>query len=85
MKNEWVKTNVALPNRIDLSDEIGKGVVDNNHADCFIYINGQVKERPFNFTHVCWDDRDYDDLEYEAEEPTHWMLAHQLPKPPQDT
>lgn len=85
MERKWFKTSEIIPSRLMLAEEYGKGVVDNNHADCFIYINGEIKERPFNFDHECWDDREYDDFEYEATEPTHWMLAYPLPRPPQDT
>lgn len=85
MNNEWIKTSKSIPNRIDLADEIGKGVVDNDYADCYIYIDGEIKKRPFNFTHACWDDDQYDDFEYESSRPTHWMLAHPLPKKPQNT
>jgi len=85
MEREWFKTSEVLPTKELLKDEYGKGVVDNNHADCFIYINGEIKERPFNFHHACWDDKEYDDFEFEATEPTHWMLAYPLPEKPEGT
>lgn len=82
MERTWIKTSEALPTKEMLKDEVGKGVVDDSHAACFIFINGEVKERPYNFHHNCWDDRDFDDFEYEAAEPSHWMLAYPLPEPP---
>jgi len=81
--SDWIRTKDWLPSKENMKDLIGNGVVDNNHADCYIYINNCIEERPFNFYHGCWDDRDYDDFQYEAKEPTHWMLANPLPKPPQ--
>lgn len=84
MKYNWIKTTDRLPNKEDLKDEIGKGAVDNSHADCFIFIKGRVQRQPFNFHHQCWDDSDYDDYEYDATEPTHWILDNTWPDKPTD-
>ena len=79
MKNEWIKTEERLPTRFDSSHD------SNEHIDCYIFIDNQVKERPWNIHHECWDDREYDDFEYEATKPTHWMKAPDLPLPPSAT
>jgi hypothetical protein len=82
MSDKWIKTAEQLPAKEYLVNELGQGCVDSSHADCYIFINGQVEERPYNFHHECWDDREYDDIEYEAKEPSHWMLAPPWPLPP---
>lgn len=86
MERVWIKTADQLPTKDLLMGEFGKGCVDCSHADCYIFIRGQVEIRPFNFHHLCWDDDQYDDQyddhEYDADEPTHWMLAHPYPAPP---
>lgn len=82
MDRVWIKTTEQLPTREFLKSEFAKGCVDNSHADCYIFIDGRVTERPFNFDHECWDDKGYDDFEYDAKEPSHWMLSVPFPLPP---
>jgi predicted metal-dependent hydrolase len=79
MNNEWIKTEDRLPTRLDSSHD------SSEYIDCYIFIDNQVKERPWNIHHECWDDRGYDDFEYEATEPTHWMKAPDFPLPPNAT
>ena len=78
----WIKTIDLLPTKELLGRHAGSGVVDSSHADCYIVVDGRVLKRPYNFHHECWDREDYDDFEFEATRPTHWMLAKPLPKPP---
>lgn len=82
MSKVWIKTADKLPTREFLKSDFALGCVDKSHADCFIFVNGRVQERPFNFDHECWDRQDYDDFEYEADEPSHWMLCDPWPLPP---
>ena len=84
MTDLWIKTKDALPNRELLADHLSKGCVNEYYADCYICINGEVMERPFNFEDKCWYSKDYDDFEFEATKPSHWMLANPCPKPPKD-
>jgi len=76
IKNDWISTDERLPTRFDSLHE------DNQHIDCYIFMRNKVIERPWNIHHDCWDDRDYDDFEFDATEPSHWMMATQLPGPP---
>tara|TARA_R100000541_G_scaffold15707_2_gene25078 strand:- start:587 stop:802 length:216 start_codon:yes stop_codon:yes gene_type:complete len=69
--SDWIKTNDELP--------VGVG-----HIDCYIFVNGEVIERPWNCLHECWDDRDYDDFEFSATEPSHWMYKPDTPLPPRE-
>lgn len=82
MERTWIKTTEQLPTKEFLKDDYGLGCVDDNHADCFIFVDGKIQQRPFNFHHECWDDEEYDDFEYEATEPSHWMLQQPWPAPP---
>lgn len=77
IKSNWIGVNERLPARFDSLHE------DNHHIDCYIFINNQVIERPWNIHHECWDDKEYDDYEFSATEPSHWMIANPLPEPPQ--
>ena len=71
--NKWIKTVDELPTSLD-----------HEHVDCYIFISGQVDERPFNTMHQCWDTKDYDDYEFDATKPTHWMISPPYPAPPTD-
>lgn len=75
-QDEWFGVNERLPTRFDSTHE------SNHHIDCYIFINGEVKERPWNIHHECWDDREYDDFEYSAKDPSHWMIKPEMPRAP---
>ena len=73
--NNWTKTTKALPQAQDKSI---------SHVDCYIFLDGHVDERPFNIHHQCWDTKDYDDYDFDADKPTHWMISPPYPLPPKD-
>jgi len=76
--SDWIKTSDRLPTRFDSLHD------SNHHIDCYIFIDGEVTERPWNIHHECWDDKSYDDYEFDANEPSHWMIAKPLPDKPED-
>ena len=76
IKADWIQTKERLPTRFDSLHE------DNHHIDCYIFIINQVIERPWNIHHECWDDKEYDDFEFNDTAPSHWMIANPLPEPP---
>lgn len=69
--SEWVRTAERLPVKL--------GKADYEYVDCLIFHKGEIKLRPWNCVHLCWDDEHYDDFYCAAGEPTHWMP---LPPPP---
>lgn len=79
MERKWIKTCDRLPTKEDCPHGFS------DHVSCYIYVDGAVIERPWNLHHECWDDADYDDFQYEATKPTHWMVATPLPSAPKDT
>jgi hypothetical protein len=62
---EWIKTKDRLPAK--------PGIRSYEHVDCWIVVKGEVMERPWNCEHQVWDDVHYDDWEFNAHEPSHWM------------
>ena len=76
--SDWIKTKDRLPDSTDCKDE------NQEFVWCYIYLNGDVCERPFNLNNQCWDDYEQEDFEFDALDPTHWQLAPDLPKPPKD-
>ena len=60
----WIKTSERLPEK--------PGVQSYEYVDCLILVKGDLKFRPWNCEHHCWDDEEYDDFAYEATEPSHW-------------
>jgi len=76
MKREWIKTSDRLPKH--------KHLYENGHIECFIFHHGHIEIRPFNTRHQCWDDPEYDDHCYDAEDPSHWMLIEWPEKPEGD-
>lgn len=69
--SEWVRTAERLP--------VKPGKADYEYVDCLIFHKSEIKLRPWNCEHLCWDDENYDDFYCAAGEPTHWMP---LPAPP---
>ena len=63
--DEWVRTADRLPEK--------PGIKDYEYVDCWIFVNGEVLQRPWNCEHLVWDDVYYDDAEFEPLEPSHWM------------
>ena len=77
LESEWIKTSERLPCRFDSKHD------DNHHIDCYIFINNEVKERPWNIHHECWDDRSYDDFDFDALSPSYWMIKPLPPEAPE--
>lgn len=73
---EWIKTTDRLPEK--------PGLEPYEYVDCYIVVDGKVLERPWNCEHECWDDEGYDDFEFEANRPSHWMPKPDWPNPPQE-
>ena len=69
----WIKITSAevLPKK--------PGLKSYEYVDCLIFHNGEIKKRPWNCEHLCWDDEEYDDFYCDALEPTYYM---RLPAPP---
>lgn len=70
---DWIKITSlgSLPN--------GPGRETYEYVDCLIYHKGEIKMRPWNCEHLCWDDEDRDDFYCDAMEPSHYMI---VPAPP---
>ena len=71
--DQWIRTSEQLPEK--------PGLKSYEHVDCWIYVNNTILQRPWNCEHLCWDDEEYDDFEFEAKKPTHWMPFF-YPEPP---
>lgn len=69
----WIKITSAevLPKK--------PGLKSYEYVDCLIFHNGEIKKRPWNCEHLCWDDEEYDDFYCGPMEPSYYML---LPTPP---
>ena len=67
----WIKTTDKLPEK--------PGLKSYEYVDCLIFHRGEIKLRPWNCEHLCWDDEHYDDFYCAPTDPTHWMP---LPAPP---
>lgn len=67
----WIKTTDRLPEKPNKKSY--------EYVDCLIYHEGEIKMRPWNCEHLCWDDEYYDAHFCDPLEPTHWMP---LPPPP---
>lgn len=55
------------------------GLKSYEYVDCLIFHKGEIKKRPWNCEHMCWDDDEYDDFYCNPLEPSHYMP---LPTPP---
>ena len=74
-EKQWIKTTERLPEKPSNKNY--------EYVDCYIFVDGEVLERPWNCEHECWDDAGYDDFQYSATEPSHWMIANKMPLPPE--
>ena len=72
--NGWIATSEKLP------EKPGKDRYE--YVECMIFHKGEIKLRPWNCEHLCWDDESHDDFFCDPKEPTHWMP---LPAPPAKT
>lgn len=72
----WIKITCAN----DLPKKPGKERYE--YVECLIFHNGEIKMRPWNCEHLCWDDEEHDDFFCDAMEPSHYM---KLPAPPSET
>ena len=72
---KWTKTIDALPAK--------PGKERYEHVWCIIQVpNRGPLIRPWNCEHLCWDDEEADDFEFEATHPTAWMPISDLPPVP---
>lgn len=69
---EWIKTSDRLPEK--------PGQKSYEYVDCLIFHKGEIKQRPWNCEHLCWDDEHYDDHYCDPLEPTHWQPLPAAPK-----
>jgi len=69
---QWIKTSDELPKK--------PGIANYEYVDCVIFVNGEIKFRPWNCEHLCWDDEHYDDFAFEATKPTHWAKINRPPE-----
>lgn len=67
----WIKPSDRLP------EKPGKCVYE--YVDCLIVHQGEVKMRPWNCEHLCFDDEDYDDFFCTAGEIEWWMPVPPIP------
>ena len=72
----WIKITCAN----DLPKKPGKERYE--YVECLIFHKGEIKMRPWNCEHLCWDDEEHDDFFCDAMEPSHYM---KLPAPPSET
>lgn len=63
--------------RILSEDDLPKkpGIHSYEHVDCLIFHEGEVKHRPWNCEHLCWDDEDGDDFYCAPLAPTHYAIV----------
>lgn len=74
MRPQWIKPTDRLPTK--------PGKSDYEYVDCLIVHKGNVKMRPWNCEHKCFDDEEYDDYFCDAREVELWMAVPALPAPP---
>jgi hypothetical protein len=73
---KWIR----ITGREDLPKKPGKRSYE--YVDCLIFHEGEVKQRPWNCEHECWDDESGDDFYCDALAPTHYAV---ITKPLADT
>jgi len=72
----WTRTADALPAKPGLSDY--------EYVWCLLRMpSGELKIRPWNCEHLCWDDEHMDDFEMHPKEPEWWVALDEIPEPPQ--
>jgi hypothetical protein len=66
--------------RVLSEDDLPKkpGVESYEYVDCLIFHEGEVKHRPWNCEHRCWDDEECDDFFCAPLAPTHYALVSGL-------
>lgn len=65
---EWV----SIHTEDDLPKKPGKESYE--YVECLIFHDGEVKYRPWNCEHRCWDDEEHDDFFCEAHAPSHYAV-----------
>lgn len=54
------------------------GIHSYEHVDCLIFHEGEVKRRPWNCEHRCWDDDEGDDFYCAPLAPSHYAVVEGL-------
>ncbi len=67
----WVKPQDALPTK--------PGKKSYEYVDCLIVHKGEIKMRPWNCEHLCFDDEHYDDFFCDASDVELWRPLPSIP------